>query len=92
MDLLLDIIQILTFTIVGASALASTILFFKSKDKDREKETYDYIDDKFNDFLTICMDKPYLDIFDIPDKEKSDIKRDPKERRKDSFCLLDEYF
>ena len=44
-----DIIETLTFAIVGISAAASTYLFFRTKNKDREKETYDYIDNKYND-------------------------------------------
>ncbi|MBU1145644.1 MAG: GNAT family N-acetyltransferase [Firmicutes bacterium] len=88
MDLPLNIVQILTFIVVGASALASTILFFKTKNKDREKETFDYIDDKFTDFLEICLAKPYLDIFDVEDDNKIELNDMQKKEEKIAFAYL----
>lgn len=92
MDLLLEITQIVSFTIVGASALASTILFFQTKNKNREKETYDYIDDKFNEYLLLCLEKPYLDVFDIEDKEKVELSVEQKKEEKIVFSYLTSIF
>ena len=78
MFLVIDIISAATFGILAISAIASTYLFYNSKNKEREKETFDYIDDKFNDFLQICLDKPYLDIFDTADEKKSELNETQK--------------
>ncbi len=83
-----EIIQILTFVVLAISAAASTFLFFKSKNKDREKETYDYIDDKFNEFLQICLDKPYLDVFDEEDEHKVQLNEMQKKEEKVAFAYL----
>ncbi len=88
MFLVIDIISAATFGILAISAIASTYLFYNSKNKEREKETFDYIDDKFNDFLQICLDKPYLDIFDTADEKKSELNETQKKEEKIAFAYL----
>lgn len=88
MPLAQDIIEILQFVVIAITASASTILFFVSKNKDREKETYDYIDNKFNDFLEMCMEKPYLDIFDTEDTNKVELTDLQKKEEKIAFAYL----
>lgn len=92
LDLILDIIQILSFFVLGGSALTSTILYMKTKAKNREKETYDYIDDKFNEYLLLCLEKPYLDIFDVEDVDKFELTEEQKKEEKVAFSFLTSIF
>lgn len=88
MDLFKDLAQVVSFCIMAISAVVTVFLFFRSKNKDREKETFDYIDDKFLDYLGICMDKPYLDIFDVPDEIKIELNDEQKKEEKIAFAYL----
>ncbi len=85
---ILDFLQVLSFVVVGGTTLTSAILYFRSKNKDREKETFDYIDDKFNEYLQICLDKPHLDIFDVEDEKKTKLTSLEKKEEKVAFSYL----
>jgi len=88
LDIILDWIPILSFLIVAVSAAISARKYWKSKDKDREKETFDYIDDKFNEYLQICLSKPYLDVFDVPDDNPVELTEAQKKEEKIAFAFL----
>lgn len=84
----MNFFEIATFIILAVSALASTWLFYSSKNKEREKETFDYIDDKFNEFLKMCLDKPYLDVFDVADTTKMPLDPLQQKEEKVAFAYL----
>ncbi len=88
MELFKEITQIVSFGIVAISAVASTIIFLRSKNKEREKETYDYVDEKFLEFLSICLDKPYLDIFDVKDDNPFSLSPEQQKEEKVAFAYL----
>ncbi len=85
---ILDYVQIATFTILAITAIASTIKFFDSRNKTREVETFENVDAKFNEFLQICLDKPYLDIFDVKDEVKTQLNKDQIKEEKIAFAYL----
>ena len=50
------------------------LLFYQEKRrerKDREYGTYNALDDKYIHFLELCLEKPDLDVFDLPLESKS---------------------
>ncbi|MFA5006099.1 MAG: hypothetical protein WC509_01330 [Candidatus Izemoplasmatales bacterium] len=80
--------ELITFMIVAISAVSSTVLFFKSKNMMREKETFDYIDDKFLDYMKMCLERPRLDVFDIPDRQPVELTEAEKKQEKIAFASL----
>lgn len=58
----------------------------KRKEKrDREYGTYNALDEKYLEFQKLCLEHPYLNIFDIPDKEPK--KLDDKQRKEELILL-----
>ncbi len=53
----------------------------RKEKKDREYGTYNALDEKYLEFQKLCLDHPYLNIFDIPDKapEKLNAKQEKEE-------------
>lgn len=66
-----DVLESLSYLIVIASiptAIFSYIITNKKERKDREFGTFDSLDDKFIEFQLLCLEKPYLNIFDVEDE------------------------
>lgn len=58
----------------------------KRKEKrDREYGTYNALDEKYLEFQKLCLDHPYLNIFDIPDKVPQ--KLDEKQQKEELILL-----
>lgn len=54
-------------TALGVPVAIVLIWFDKRRERrDREYGTYDALDDKYRDFLALCIDHPQLDLFDVP--------------------------
>ena len=66
-----DVLESLSYLIVIASiptAILSYIITNKKEREDREFGTFDSLDDKFIEFQLLCLEKPYLNIFDVEDE------------------------
>jgi hypothetical protein len=64
----LDVIDKLV-VILGLPIAFTQYFRTKKKEKrDREYGTYNALDEKYLEFQKLCLDHPYLNIFDIPDK------------------------
>lgn len=60
----------------------------KNEQREREERAYDEVDDKYLEFLQICMANPSLDIFDIEDKEKHNLSLEDKKKELIAFAYL----
>jgi hypothetical protein len=77
---LLDILSSLA-TILGIPI--AILLFYNEKRrerKDREYGTYNALDDKYIDYLRLCLDNPDLDVFDIPLAHKGELTVEQERR------------
>lgn len=64
-------LESISYLIVIASiptAIFSYYITNKKEREDREFGTFDSLDDKFIEFQLLCLDKPYLNIFDVEDE------------------------
>ncbi len=57
----------------------------KKEQRDREYGTYNALDEKYLEFQKLCLDHPYLNIFDIPDKYPK--KLDEKQAKEELILL-----
>ena len=53
--------------------------------RDREYGTYNALDEKYLEFQKLCLEHPYLNIFDIPDKEPQKLN---EKQEKEELILL----
>jgi len=61
----------------------------KRKEKrDREYGTYNALDEKYLEFQNLCLQFPYLDVFDIPDKKPIDLSDEQKKEELILFTML----
>jgi hypothetical protein len=67
------------------TALFQYIRSERKNTKDKEYETYNASDEKYIDYLKLCLDHPDLDVFDIPDGEVNNLK---DEREKKSIIMF----
>ncbi|MGQ7856639.1 hypothetical protein ACUN24_20570 [Pedobacter sp. WC2501] len=57
----------------------------KKEKRDREYGTYNALDEKYLEFQKLCLEHPYLNIFDIPDKNPK--KLDEKQQKEELILL-----
>jgi hypothetical protein len=77
-----DFFQILANLSIVLGIPVSLYLFYTEKEKERrEREygTYNALDDKYIDYLKLCLAYPEYDIFDIPNEENKEMS--PEKRR-----------
>jgi hypothetical protein len=55
---------------------------------DREYGTYNALDDKYHDFLNLCLQRPRLDIFDIQDAKPLPLSDEEKKEELIIFTIL----
>ena len=88
---LMEVMELLAkiATILGIPL--AIILFVNEKSKERrEREygTYDALDDKYIDYLRLCMENPELDLYDIPLEKKIALSPEQKIRQYAMFEIL----
>lgn len=66
LQIVADSLACITSIIVPVVAL---VFYLRTRTKEREKETYDYVDSVFLEYLRICFENPELDIFDVSHAE-----------------------
>jgi len=57
----------------------------RKEKKDREYGTYNALDEKYLEFQKLCLDHPYLNIFDIPDENPKELN---EKQKKEELILL----
>jgi hypothetical protein len=61
----------------------------KRKEKrDREYGTYNALDEKYLEFQKLCLEHPYLNIFDIPDKAPEELNEKHEKEELILFTML----
>jgi len=83
--LYLDILN-KVIVILGAPLAYIQYLRTKRKEKrDREYGTYNALDEKYLEFQKLCLEHPYLNIFDIPDVDPQQLN---SKQQKEELILL----
>ncbi|MBS1526684.1 MAG: hypothetical protein JST19_13590 [Bacteroidetes bacterium] len=81
---LLDLLDLIDKAVVIFGLPIAVIQYFRTKKKekrDREYGTYNALDEKYLEFQKLCLDHPYLNIFDIPDENPK--KLDEKQQKEE---------
>lgn len=92
--MLTEIMQYLDLATKVIVILGFPIAYFqyaraKRKEKqDREYGTYNSLDEKYIDFQKLCLQKPYLDIYDIPDAAPQKLTEIQKKEELILFTML----
>lgn len=60
----------------------------RKEKKDREYGTYNALDEKYLEFQKLCLDHPYLNIFDIPDYVPEELNEKQKKEELILFTML----
>ncbi len=88
---LLETLQMLSYiaTLVGIPVGLFVYIEEKRKErKDREYGTYNALDEKYKEFLVLCMDNPDLDLYDVPIKNAKKLTEDQKVQQLALFDIL----
>lgn len=83
--------ELLSYIILIISAPIAVITYIISDNKekaDRQFGTYDALDDKFIEFQMLCLEKPYLNIFDIDDDNEVELTDLQKKEEIIAFSIL----
>jgi len=86
-----DILEILAYISFIFAIPWALIEFFRTKRKeqlDREYGTYDALDQKYLEFQRLCLEYPYLDVFDIPDAKPVKLNKQQKKEELIAFTML----
>ena len=84
----LDIINKLILIIGVPIAIWKYIKSKEKERKDREYGTYNSLDEKFIEYQRICLSKPYLDVFDVPDKSPGELTEEQRKEELIIFSIL----
>jgi len=84
----LEILQYIAVIFGIPIALIQYISSTRKERKDREYETYNSLDEKFIDYLKLCLDHPDLDVFDISDSTLNDTSLREKKTEIIIFTIL----
>lgn len=87
----LDYLQAITnlFVILGLPVAFIQYKVTKRKEKrDREYGTYNALDEKYLEYQQLCLQYPYLNIFDIPDKKPATLNEEQKKEELILFTML----
>ena len=71
LETLKNVLEILSYVVILLGIPAGLFQYYKKSRKeilDREYGTYNALDEKYLEYQVICLSHPYLDIFDVPDK------------------------
>lgn len=85
------LLQLLYYIAVILGVPGALYHYFKTtkrERRDREYGTYNALDDKFIQYLELCLNNPDLDIFDIPDKQHVEKTDEQHKREQIAFTIL----
>ena len=83
-QLIASITVVLSFPALIARYVRTT----RKEARDRELGTYNALDDKYIEYLRICLQHPRLDIFDIPLQAPQSLSAEEKEQELIAFTIL----
>jgi hypothetical protein len=86
-----DIAEFLSYVavVIGVPlALLQYRMTVRKEQEDREYGTYDALDEKYIEFLKLCLSHPYLDIFDVPDKAPVELSPSQRKQELMAFFIL----
>ncbi len=84
----LDKIQSVVIIISVITALIQYMVNIRKERNAKELGTYDSLDNKFIEFQLLCLEKSYLDIFDVPDKNPIILNESQKKEEMIAFSIL----
>lgn len=90
-ELIKDIAELLSYVVVVLGVPAGLYRYRKNsiqEQRDREERAYDEVDDKYLEFLQICLANPDIDIFDIEDEEKRNLTFESAKKELIAFAFL----
>jgi hypothetical protein len=76
--ILIEYLQAISYIVTIFGLPLAVFLFYherKKERKDREYGTYNALDDKYIHFLELCLERPELDVFDLPMEKNYDKKK-----------------
>jgi len=88
---IIEIMEILSYLATILGIPIAIILFINEKRKerrDREYGTYHALDEKYLDYLKLCMENPDLDLYDQPIDNKVQLTAEQKIRQFAMFEIL----
>ena len=86
-----DVFELLSYAAVVVGVPAGLLQYFltvKKEQQDREYGTYNALDEKYIEFEKLCLQRPYLDVFDIPDKVPAALTEPQKKEEVIAFTIL----
>lgn len=89
--LLKDIFELLSYiAVVGGIPLAlyNYIRTKKKEQLDRDYGTYNALDEKYIEFQKLCLQYPYLDVFDVQDVNPVKLNEQQKKEELIAFTML----
>jgi hypothetical protein len=69
-------------------ALVTYMRTVRKEAVDREYRTYDSLDERYLHFLEMCLERPYLDVFDVQDASPTQLSATQKKEEEVMFTLL----
>ena len=82
---MVEILQYVSVILGIPIVLVQYISSSRKERQDKEYETYNALDEKFIDYLKLCLDHPNLDIFDLSDKKLNELV---KNQSKEEIIIL----
>ncbi|MEM2089827.1 MAG: hypothetical protein QXL88_01915, partial [Candidatus Pacearchaeota archaeon] len=85
------LLEILSYIVIILGIPWAIYEFLENKRRERiEREygTYDALDEKFIEFQNLCLQYPYLDVFDLPDKNPVKLNERQKKEELIAFSIL----
>lgn len=84
----LDVVDKLIIILGLPLAFIQYLKTTKKEKRDREYGTYNALDEKYLEFQKLCLDHPYLNIFDIPDANPGKLDAKQKKEELILFTML----
>jgi hypothetical protein len=86
-----DVFELLSYAAVVVGVPAGLFQYYrtvKKEQQDREYGTYNALDEKYLEFEKLCLEHPYLDVFDIPDQAPIQLTEPQKKEELIAFTML----
>lgn len=86
-----DYLQVAAHVVTILGLPLGLSLFYHEKlreRRDREYGTYNALDDKYIHFLELCLERPHLDVFDLPQGAGSDDEASSRERQEQVLFMI----
>jgi hypothetical protein len=91
LQLIKDICELLSYVVILIGVPGGLFQYYrtvKKEQQDREYGTYNALDEKYLDFQQLCLEHPYLDAFDIPNRTLKRLSEQEKKQELIAFTML----